>query len=561
MFRPTTTQSSLFDPINIFPGILPSDDWSFIYRDKIYPLIDEKKFKPLYSESGGAPNKSVKLQVSILIFMGIEKINWRDAEFLYPRRIDWLNATYTPFGEAKIDHTTLFKFYQRLENNETAYELFKELTTQFIIECGVSVAKQRVDSFFMHGWLETLSRYGLLKETNRVFLQNLRKHKPGLYEEIKSELSRDYLEKDFDLTEKDKEKANKKISEMAKDMYDLKNAFENHKQVKNYESFQTLLTVFEQQCAVRAKNNSQKEKAEGKDIKDKDCDVEIEIRERPEGEKIISTPHNTDAEYTRKRKQKVTGHKAFVTETCDEDNDVQFITDANLENARHSDANEIIEIEDRLEKNKFKPKKLEGDAGFVNGKTILESEKRGIDLAGPSSGRSQSLEGFAKEDRPLDIADFEVKIDGESGELTVISCPSGHLPTAQKRSEKTGKVIVHFDRDVCEQCSKEERCPVKKGVRVASLTVSEEQYAGAQRHHQYMEDEDYRKECAIRAGAESLVNEVANGHGARKSRHRSQERSKLQLIFASIACNVKRFIRYEMERCAQNQSKMQEVRG
>ena len=51
--------------------------------------------------------------------------------------------------------------------------------------------------------------------------------------------------------------------------------------------------------------------------------------------------------------------------------------------------------------------------------------------------------------------------------------------------------------------------------------LREEQYAGAQRHHQYMEDEDYRKECAIRAGAESLVNEVANGHGARKARHRS----------------------------------------
>ena len=261
MFRPTTTQSSLFDPVNYFPGILPSDDWSFIYRHKIFPLIDEDKFKPLYSETGGAPNKSIKVQVSILIFMGIEQINWRQAEFLYPRRIDWLNATYTPFGEAQIDHTTLFKFYQRLENNETAYELFKELTNQFIVECGVSTAKQRVDSFFMHGWLETLSRYGLLKETNRVFLQNLRKHKPGLYDEIKPDLSRDYLEKDFDLTEKDKEKANKKISEMAQDMNELKKAFENHKQIKNYESFQTLLTVFEQQCAVREKNsNSEDEK-------------------------------------------------------------------------------------------------------------------------------------------------------------------------------------------------------------------------------------------------------------------------------------------------------------
>ncbi len=561
MFRPTTLQSSLFDPVTFFPGILPPDDWSFIYRAKIYPLIDEEKFRPLFSETGGAPNKSVKAQVSILIFMGIEKTNWRQAEFLYPRRIDWLNATCTPFGEAGIDHTTLFKFYQRLENNDAAYKLFKDLTGRFIAECGVSTSKQRVDSFFMHGWLEILSRYGLLKETNRVFLQNLRKHKPGLYEKIKSDLSRDYLGKDFDLTEKDKEKANKKISEMAQDMYELKNAFENHKQIRNYESFKTLLTVFEQQCDVKVKTGDLQKKCESEDMKKKDRGAEIEIRKVPEGEKIISTPHNTDAEYTRKGKQKVTGHKAFVTETCDENNDVQFITDACLENARCSDAAEIMEIEDRLEQNGFKPEKLNGDAGFVNGKTILESEKKGIDLAGPSSGRSQSLEGFAKDDRPLDIADFEVKIDEVSGDLTVISCPCGHSPTDQKRSEKTGKNIIHFDRDACEQCSQKERCPVKIGVRVATLTVSEEQYAGAQRHRQYMEDEDYRKECATRAGAESLVNEVANGHGARKANHRDQERCKLQLIFASIACNVKRFIRNEMEKCVRNQAKMQKTRA
>ncbi len=49
-----------------------------------------------------------------------------------------------------------------------------------------------------------------------------------------------------------------------------------------------------------------------------------------------------------------------------------------------------------------------GDAGFVNGESILDSAERGIDLAGPSSGRSQSFEGFVAADRPLDIADFTV---------------------------------------------------------------------------------------------------------------------------------------------------------
>ena len=38
----------------------------------------------------------------------------------------------------------------------------------------------------------------------------------------------------------------------------------------------------------------------------------VEIKEKPEGEKIITSSHKTDAEYVRKGNQKVTGHKGFV---------------------------------------------------------------------------------------------------------------------------------------------------------------------------------------------------------------------------------------------------------
>jgi hypothetical protein len=577
MFRKTSRQLSLLEPEIIVPNILPENDWSYIYQEKIYPRIDENKFKHLYQEKGGAPNKSVKKQVSLLIFMGIEVLNWREAEFQFERRIDWMNATHTPFGAARIDHTTLFKFYQRLEKDDTAYQFFRDLTGAFIKECNVSTKKQRVDSFFMHGWLKKLSRYGLFKETNRAFLQALRKHKPGLYEKVRSELSREYLEKDFDLTEKDKAKANRKIKEMAQDLYILKKTFENHKQIKHYESFKILAKVFEQQCIVKEErelppvkeeiiDNSEerieKEKVQnesermGEEKKELDEVLpEIEIREKPIGEKIISSPHNSDAEYTKKRDQKVVGHKGFVTETCASENKVQYITDANLEKASHSDTEEAPKIEERLEDNGFKPEELNGDAGFVNGKTILESERRGIDLVGPSAGRSQSIENFEREDRPLDIADFKVKIDETTKELQVLLCPNKQEPLDQKRSDKKDHILVHFDKDACTQCPLHTRCPVKIGVNISTLTVNEEQYAGAARHHQYMNSTDYRKKCAVRAGAESLVNEITNGHGARRSRHKTEERSRLQLIFASIACNVKRFIRYKVE-CVQNQARL-----
>ena len=87
-----------------------------------------------------------------------------------------------------------------------------------------------------------------LKRQYAVFLQNLRKQKPGLYEGVVKELSRDYLANDFDLTEKDREKAQRQIHVMAKDMYLLYETCINHNQVKHYESFKTLIKVSDQQC-------------------------------------------------------------------------------------------------------------------------------------------------------------------------------------------------------------------------------------------------------------------------------------------------------------------------
>lgn len=527
MFRKTSSQSSLLDAGNYISEALPKTDWSFTFREKIFPLIDENKFKHLYYDKEGRPNASIKVMVSLLIFMGLEKLNWRAAEFQFARRIDWMVATFTEIGKAFIDHTTLFKFYQRLEADDNARGLFTSLAARFSELCGTSVKKQRTDSFFIHGWLRLLSRYGLFKETIRKFLLSLRKQKPGLYENIKAQLSKNYLEKDFDLTEKDKKLAQRRISEMAKDLYKIVIAFENHRQVKHYETFKILTQVFKEQC----------------DIKSHSGNPEIIIKDKPD-KNAINSPHNPQARYVRKVNQQVTGDKGFLTQTCDPDNKTQFITDVQVSKATEHDSTQQPEIQKRLIKNNFKPDKHYEDAGFVNGKTIIESKKNGIDLEGPTAGRSQSFESYESNTRPLDAGDFDTSCDEATGELIVNKCPGNHIPLSQEYSKKTGKLNIHFDPANCKFCSLKKRCPARIGLRVTTYSVSEEDYIGAVRHHKYMENPEYRKECAVRAGAESLVSELTRAHGMRKSRHREPSRTRLQLIFAAMACNVKRFIEH-----------------
>ena len=128
-------------------------------------------------------------------------------------------------------------------------------------------------------------------------------------------------------------------------------------------------------------------------------------------------------------------------------------------------------MQGRLEKSDMKPDELYADAGFVNGKTILNSQANDILLEGPSSGRSQSFETYNAEDRPLDVADFKVEIEEENKTVTVFSCPTKQAPVAQARSSKTGNILVHFVAAVCSRCQLKERCPVKIGKTVATLTL------------------------------------------------------------------------------------------
>ena len=115
----TSPQMSLFDVQKVLPNALSKDDWCYLYRDQVYPFIDEEIFRELYPSETGRPNAPIKKAVSILIFMDMERHTWRGAEFLQTRRIDWMIATKTPLlGEAPIDHTTLFKFFLRIRGEE-----------------------------------------------------------------------------------------------------------------------------------------------------------------------------------------------------------------------------------------------------------------------------------------------------------------------------------------------------------------------------------------------------------------------------------------------------------
>ena len=72
MFKKTTNQASFLEIEPYLETAIPKDDWCRLYQKSVLPLIDEEKFRHLYSASEGAPNASIRTMVSLLIFMGLE---------------------------------------------------------------------------------------------------------------------------------------------------------------------------------------------------------------------------------------------------------------------------------------------------------------------------------------------------------------------------------------------------------------------------------------------------------------------------------------------------------
>ena len=123
---------------------------------------------------------------------------------------------------------------------------------------------------------------------------------------------------------------------------------------------------------------------------------------------------------------------------------MQFITDVDVVQITTPDSKVQDDIQQRLIESDLKPETQYADAGFVTGRTILGAEQEGIQLEGPVAGRSHSFEKFGSADRPLDAADFDVKLNPR-GDLVVVACPNRQVAQGQKRSEKTEDLIVHFD--------------------------------------------------------------------------------------------------------------------
>ena len=322
MFRPSKpSQSNLFTSGgSIFSGKSLSiyedtNSWHNMFREKVTNKIDETIFKPLFAEGKGTPNASIKVLLSMMILKEAQGLS--DEKLFESCRFNML--TRSAIGLLNADdslptESTYYLFRKRVNDYAKQTEtnlfdvVFSSITKAQSLEFAVSGKRIRMDSKLLGSNIAWLSRYELVHETVRLFYKEVKKS-----DKIDSEL-KEKLEALL------KFKANKVV--YSSSSLELKEKLKElgvliSKIVVIFSScettaYQTLKRVFEEQFTITQ-------------------DKEVLAKDKEEiTSKSVQSPHDTDCDFRNKDGNKVKGYSINLTESCDDDKELNLIANVDV---------------------------------------------------------------------------------------------------------------------------------------------------------------------------------------------------------------------------------------
>jgi hypothetical protein len=250
-----------------------------------------------------------------------------------------------------------------------------------------------------------------------------------------------------------------------------------------------------------------------------------------DGRTQIVTPHDPEAQYSRKRHSEWIGSKVQVTDTDDEGYP-HIITDIVSTDNNLTDYEALPAIQMRLQQRQCMPGEHYVDAGYMSGSNLANSMDLRIDLIGPlaCAVTAQDLitDGITQ-------AQFQVDLQKKS-----VACPQGHQIGSPIRKEHGW--LFKFPTQVCATCPVRSRCCAGKAGRTIRVNTHYDlmQQARARQKTQAFK-QDYAKH---RSGVEGSLSALTRGNGMRVGRYLGQKKRNLQALFTGCAANLQHTTRW-----------------
>ena len=330
MFRKSNNnkQSTFFDSNTLFKGtplknFEDSSAWHNLFREQVTERIDEEIFRPLYCENNGTPNASIRVLVAMIIL----KDAYGMSNSVLLERVQYCALVRSALG--------LFNFYDQVPSRSTYYlfikhildrekaglgnlmsEVYSSITKSQIMEFNINGSKIRMDSTLFGSNIAWCSRYELVHETLRLAYAKAKS-------QINTFLTKDDIAKLQLLFEETAENvsyhSNKaelvsKLTRLGQITYSIVKSIPD----RTIDAIDILHRVFYEQYEVIN-------------------DIVQPLPKQAIKASSVQSPHDPDCHFRTKGQTDVKGYSVNITETCDENNDVNLITNVIVEPATISD--------------------------------------------------------------------------------------------------------------------------------------------------------------------------------------------------------------------------------
>ncbi len=494
--------------------------WAPLYYEHVFCKIDEKMFASLYCSDNGCPNKPVNILLSLEFLKHL--YDYTDEQILEQYYFNY-QVNYAlgqrNLGELYICERTLYDFRKRVyeytlahpEEADLVFRQFDQLLTHFLDITKINTKEQRTDSTAI---MPNIRRAGRLALAFDVLKQAVRVCPP----EILPESLRQVLEPAFKtevLYRSRASEAKNKLQyllELQQQLLDVVASFPEVAElplVKLVRRFLAEQTVFDPVLKKRVAKKGQEISPDS-----------------------LQSAYDPDATFRRKGNKDRVGYTYTLTETCADENPVQFVTDYTLTKNVKTDPETL---EERLSMNKERTglTDLYQDGGFYSPKVQKLAEEQGVTMHYTNlTGRKPAL-------KKLPLTAFTIE-----NHQKVLACPQNQAPVHAFFNEGKEELIAWFNPHVCKECPFKEQCPVKIQKKKALLKINQKSLLVAEIRKELADHEFRREATSKRAAIEGTISAIKRGRGAGKLSVRGQIKCTLVMGFKTIAHNFQQLKKF-----------------
>lgn len=525
MFKKSNPQQKLFGvdtQLSIGLRTRLKASWAQLFKKEVLPILirSEERFSMLYGKTG-RPNFSVARMLGLCLLQELNDLSDQQALDTFGFDIRWRYALDVSDEQAYLSRRSLVEFRRRLAAKDPEMSLirglFEEISKTAIKKLGLSVKEQRLDSTHIVSNIRTRGRLDLFGNTITLFIKSLDQAR---FSQIPDHIQQWHKREPEGWFGLGQGQHKEKLEQLAQYSYRLIAIFENNKEVKSSEQYQLLKRLFHEQCEVTDK-------------------AAIKIKKKTKGDSLQSA-YDPEASYG----YKGSGYSVHITETCNNSDRKEIITDYEVHGAARSDISKAPDILDRLESAGLMPEKLFADGGYPSVPSALKVIKRKVDFIAPVNRGRLSDEVIGRDQFDFDSEGF------------VVNCPEGHRPLDHRilsANNTTGRSLhAIFDGNICRKCSMLDQCPVrapnhrKRGCKpqdtvgdfrleiTPGLRLRDQMYSNQQTI-------EWKERYKIRSGIEATMSELKRSHGIGKLRVRRAAKVCFAVACKVIACNIKRW--------------------